>query len=97
MNERVTLMGREFNTVYLNAHQGMKKAMETGEFEGIPFRLLGRPLQEGDTYLAERNSEVGLVLLTCRKNDVENRWVEPVESAYFYNTGECIGIELLFN
>lgn len=93
--EYVTLMGREFYSGYLNAHPGIKAALESGEVEGVPFRLVDGEIEAGDTYIAERN--VGLKLLTCRENVKDQRFICPVENAYAYDTGECIKIELVLD
>lgn len=91
----VTLMGKDFRESYLFSHPEMAKALETGMVEGVPFRLLDGEIEEGDSYLAERNT--GLHLLTCRKNDKFKQWIEPVQHAYIYDTPECIRIELLID
>jgi len=82
----------EFNPLYLAAHPGINKAITSGEIEGVPFNVLDGDILPGDTYIAERNS--GLKLLTCRENNHEQGWIVPVESAYVYDTVECIRIEL---
>lgn len=85
--------GTDFHPLFLSAHPGIKEALEKGEIEGVPFRLLEGDIEPGDTYIAERN--VGLRLLTCASNNREGGWINPVEMAYPYDTGECIKIELL--
>lgn len=89
----VSLMGKSWYYGFLNRHQGIAEALETGLVEGVPFKLiLDRGIRVGDTYLAERNA--GLKLLTAAGIDPEG-WVYPVEIAYCYDCGECIPIELL--
>jgi len=87
--------GFYFNPLYIGAHRGIREALESGQIEGVPFRVtgMGRDIRPGDTYIAERN--VGLKLLTCRENDKENGWIIPDGNAYPYDTGECIRIELM--
>lgn len=89
----VTLMGHEFSKAYLHSRKGIRDALESGEVEGVPFRLRDGDIESGDIYIAERNT--GLKILTCAKNDHERGWIEPVESAYLYDVGECLRIELL--
>ena len=89
----VKLMDHHFHPYFLNAHPGLKAALESGEIEDVPFRLLPGDIEPGDTYIAERN--VGLQLLTCKSNNRKGGWINPVEVAYSYDTGECIKIELL--
>jgi len=85
-------MDHNINPLFLGRHPGFKQALETGEIEGVPFKILDGDIEPGDTYIAERN--VGLKVLTCRKNNREMGWIEPVEPAYSYDTGECLRIEL---
>lgn len=82
----------KISELFLSAHPGIKQAVSTGKIEGIPFEILDKKLEPGDTYIAERNA--GLKLLTCRENDEVNGWIVPVELAYVYDTGECIPIRL---
>jgi hypothetical protein len=53
----------------------------------IGVEFLARPVQDGDLYLASRNT--GIKLLTARKVDHGNGWVVPVEPAYVYDIHEC--------
>lgn len=71
------------------------RAIEDGEFEGIPFKVTGsgEDINPGDTYLAERNS--GVRLLTCKENDLRKKWIVPEENAYLFDTWECVRIEFL--
>lgn len=66
--------------------------LEAGQFEGITFEVLDRPIVDGDTYFACRNTSPRL--LTARKVDQDNLWVLPVENAYAFDLGECIPIRL---
>lgn len=91
-------MTKNFNPLFLNAHPGVREALESGEVFGIPFRLVDGPIVEGDTYMAERNT--GLHVFTAKfvDNDPNKRysgWIVPVEHGYSYDLGECIKIELL--
>lgn len=90
-----TLMGIKLPEVWLDARPGIKTALESGEIEGIPFRVLEGDIEAGDTYIAERRG--GMRLLTCRENNKEQRWIVPVEQAYTYNTGDCVRIELILD
>lgn len=85
----------DFHPGWLAYRPGIRAALETGEIEGMRFRVLGKgaDLEPGDTYIAERNS--GMKLLTCRDNDHENGWVFPTERAYAFNVGECVKVELI--
>lgn len=74
-------------------HEELRKVLEKREFEGVPFRVLDREIQEGDTYLAARNT--GPHLLTAEKVLVSLGWVVPVEVAYAFDITECVPIELL--
>lgn len=86
--------------LFFNAHPGIRDALVQMEFEGVPFTVPeDQTLNPGDTYLAERNQ--GVKLLTCREHIKENNFVGgyvlPVETAYAYDYGECIKIELLID
>ena len=70
----------------------LKAVLQAKEFEGVSFKILDRPIQNGDTYLAARNT--GPHLLTAKEVDQRNRWVVPVESAYVFDIWECVPIEL---
>ena len=89
--------GFYFNAPYLQAHKGVRDALTSGQIEGVPFKVTGHgiDIKPGDTYIAERNQ--GLMLLTCKRNDLDRYWVEPEEMAYSYDTGECIRIELVID
>jgi hypothetical protein len=86
--------GYYFSPLYVNAHKGIKQVLESGEFEGVPFKVTGKgtDIQVGDTYIAERG-KTGVKLLTCKKN-YSLGWIEPIERAYSFDTNECIRIEL---
>jgi hypothetical protein len=83
---------------------------ECVEFEGVYLRMIegkenGGLLEEGDTYIAERNS--GPKLLTVKKivdRDYAEKhglafsgWVEPVETAYSFDFYECVGVEIIID
>jgi hypothetical protein len=87
--------GYYFHPLYLRTHKGVSEALTSGLIEGVPFKVTGpgEDIQPGDTYIAERNE--GLKLLTCKHNNVKDYWIEPVENAYSYDTGECFRIELV--
>ncbi len=57
------------------------------EIEGLKLEIADRPPIDAEMYVAERN--VGKELLTAKFVDTKNRWVVPVEKAYFYNLCEC--------
>jgi hypothetical protein len=84
----------EYHPAFLNCHNEMRTALETGEIEGVRFKVLGpgKTIEPGDTYIAERNT--GLKLLTCRENVRDQGFIVATEWAYAYDTGECIKIEL---
>lgn len=86
--------GYYFSALYMSGHKGLKQALESGQIEGVPFKVTGRgtDIQPEDSYIAERNT--GLKLLTCRRNDLLEGWVVAKEPEYSYDTGECIRIEL---
>ena len=74
------------------------RAGETIDFEGVGFRATAdQDLVPGDTYIAERNT--GPQLLTVHKHVVEDNlvcgFVIPVESAYPYDRGECVKVEMV--
>ena len=71
----------------------LEAVLRSGVFEGIPFRIISRAIEEGDTYLAARNTKPQL--LTARKVNWWKGWVVPVESAYVFNIEECFPIEFL--
>lgn len=85
-------MEHNIHPLFLARHPGIKQAVESGEIEGVPFKIADGEIEPGDMYIAERN--VGLKLLTCQKNDKANGWIVPTELAYSYDRGECIKIEL---
>lgn len=73
-------------------YEALNKVLDAGEFEGVKFSRLDRPIQEGDTYLAARNT--GPHLLTARKVDRTWSWVVPEEDAYSFDIRECVPIQL---
>lgn len=64
--------------------QNWWKSLEI-ELEGAELILSNDKIENGDMYVAERNT--GPQLLTAR--DVRPGWIHPVESAYSYDVGEC--------
>ena len=70
----------------------LRAVLEAKEFEGVSFKILDRPIRNGDTYLAARNT--GPYLLTAREVDRGNGWVVPVEPEYVFDIGECVPVEL---
>jgi hypothetical protein len=74
---------------------------ETIDFEGVKLRMVpgkdnGRLLEPGDTYFAQRNSSNLLTVDRIREDDGEYiGWVVPVEVAYSFDYGECVGVELV--
>lgn len=66
------------------------------EFEGATVVYIGEwdLLNEGDTYMAERN--VGPQLLTVDRVDREIGCVFPKEVAYPYDLYECVKVEIKF-
>ena len=85
------------NDLFINHHKGIAQALDTMSIEGLGFKVVGhgKDIKPGDTYIAERN--VGLKVLTCKENNQDRGWIVPVESAYSYDTGECIKIEFLID
>lgn len=83
------------NPLFLEGHPEVREVLRTMTVEGVPFKLVPGDIETGDTYIAQRNT--GLKLLTCRDNNREGGWINPVENAYSYDTGECIKIELLIH
>lgn len=85
----------EFESPTRTAWARLQAVVEAGEFEGVPFKLLRRPIQVGDTYLAARNT--GPHLLTAREivreEGFTGGYVCPVENAYAFDIPECIPIE----
>ena len=70
-----------------------KKALRAGEIveiEGLKFRMIPGDLQPGDTYIAERNT--GPKLLTVKTVNPRG-WIQSQESAYSFDTWECVKIE----
>lgn len=69
---------------------------ETVTLEGETFRMsVGangeeEDIQPGDFYIAERNT--GPRLLTCAKNVDPRGWIQAVENAYPFDTGECVKV-----
>lgn len=61
---------------------------DAAAFMGL--RILDRPVEVGDLYLAGRNT--GIKLLTASKIDPRH-WVESVEGAYPYDCSECMPVE----
>jgi hypothetical protein len=77
----------------------LKAALAVGEFEGLRFTVLDRPVQVGDTYLAARNT--GPHVLTARKvvpyptpenGLTHGGWVVAQEPAYSFDLGECVPV-----
>ena len=89
--------GFYFHPLYTNAHTAVKKVLESGQFEGVPFAVTshGTDIQPGDTYIVERDGEVQL--LTCAKVYRELGWVYAIENADSYDTRECTCIELIID
>jgi len=80
-------MMREYKTL---------KALRRGEvvdFEGVGFRAVEGELAPGDTYIAERNT--GPKLLTVKYVNDEEGYVVPVETAYVFDTWECVKVEMV--
>jgi hypothetical protein len=87
-------------------HRIQNEIREKGEveFEGMTLRLIpgkeyGSRLEPGDTYVAERSSGPKLltvqeVLLTSPDGKYSG-WVVPVEPAYSFDLGECVGVEIV--
>jgi hypothetical protein len=78
------------------AKQRLFKIIAAAEFEGVPFRMLNRPVREGDTYLVARNT--GPHLLTVKEVNERGGWVVPEPGGttpYPFDLHECLGIELL--
>lgn len=63
---------------------------ETVEVEKVLVRKIEGSLQPGDLYVGERNQ--GPRLLTCKEVHPES-WITPAETAYAYNTWECVRVE----
>jgi hypothetical protein len=87
---------------------GALRAGETVELEGVLFRQRDGAIEPGDFYVAERNTPAQL--LTAREFVIWNgpdlpvsetptsegsSWVQPVERAYPYDTGECVRVEMI--
>ena len=49
----------------------------------------GKDLKPGDLYVAQRNTMIGFILLTCKKVDFDKGWVEPEEMEYLFDLHEC--------
>ena len=72
------------------------------EFEGIQLKYIGEwsDLKPGDTYVAERNQGPRLLTVSTIKETLGDRdqFVGAVfakESAYPYDLGECVKIEIV--
>lgn len=66
------------------------------DFEGVELKMVpgkerGSDLEPGDLYYACRNTEQ---LLTVHLVDFDGGWVVPVEVAYSFDFGECVGVTL---
>lgn len=70
----------------------LKAVVESREFEGMPFKVLGpgSVIRPGMNYLAQRNT--GVKLLTC--SSLGDNCIHPMEVGYSYDTHECVAIEL---
>lgn len=69
---------------------------KTIDFEGVELKMVddkrgGADLKPGDLYYACRNTEQ---LLTVHMVNFDGGWVIPVESAYSFDFGECVGVTL---
>lgn len=73
----------------------LNDVLTAGEFEGVKFTVLDRPIKIGDTYLASGNLE--MKLLTVKDINHAHGFVVPVENGYAFNTNRCIPIELHFD
>lgn len=86
-------------TCTLTPVQQLDRILEEGVFEGMPFKLLDRPVQKGDTYLAARSTGPHLltakdvVLPKTHPGRIAYYYVVPVEMAYSFDLGECFAIE----
>ena len=74
--------------------RGTKNKIANGEvihYRDLEIERLGRDhIEEGDRYVAERNT--GAHLLTAKQVNNVGRWVVPVESAYSYDLWECVPV-----
>lgn len=79
-----------------NAGRSMSHGRRVGKIDledaaiFLGVRILDRPVQVGDMYLAGRNT--GVKLLTATRID-HRRWVENAEGFYPFDTWECVPVE----
>lgn len=55
----------------------------------VDMNTTGADLKPGDLYVAQRNNDIGWLLLRCKRVDLDRGWVVPDECEYLFDLHEC--------